>query len=44
MAEHKHGDMDIKAQTEMFDGFMTFVTRTVIGILVLLVLMAIFIT
>lgn len=44
MAEHKHGDMDIKTQTETFDGFVRFVTWTVILILVLVVLMAIFIT
>ena len=44
MADHKHGDMDIKTQTETFDGFMKFVTVSVVLILVLLVLMAIFIT
>lgn len=44
MAEHKHGEMDIKVQTETFDGFMKWVTNTVIAILVLVVLMAIFIT
>ena len=44
MSDHKNGEMDIKVQTETFDGFMSFVTKTVIGILVLLVLMAIYIT
>ena len=44
MAEYKHGEMDITTQTETFDGFMNFVTKTVIAILVLVVLMAIFIT
>lgn len=44
MAEHKHGDMDIKDHVKTFDGFMQFVTYTVIVLLVLVVLMAIFIT
>ena len=44
MAEHKHGDMDIDTQEKTFNGFMQFVTRSVIVILVLLVGMAIFIS
>ena len=44
MAEHKHGEMDIEVQEKTFDGFMTFTTKTVIAIIVLLVLMAIFIS
>lgn len=44
MAEHKHGEMDIKVQEDTFHGFMRFVTWSVIAILVLVVLMAIFIT
>lgn len=44
MAEHKHGEMDIKTQTETFDGFMKWTTYTVVFLLVLIVLMAIFIT
>lgn len=44
MAEHKHGEMDITTQTETFNGFMTFVTRAVIVLLLLAVWMAIFIT
>jgi hypothetical protein len=43
MADHEHGSMDFKAQEKTFNGFVSFVTRTVIIILVLLVLMAIFI-
>lgn len=43
MAEHEHGTMDIKTQEKTFDGFMSFVTKTVVVILVLLVLMAMFI-
>lgn len=44
MAEHKHGDMDTKEHEKMFAGFMNFTSKTVIAIIVLLVLMAIFIT
>lgn len=43
MADHEHGSMNIDVQEKTFAGFMSFVTRTVIIILVLLVLMAIFI-
>jgi hypothetical protein len=43
MADHEHGSMDFTAQEKTFDGFMSFVTKTVIAIVVLLVLMAIFI-
>ena len=44
MADHKHGDMDIKVQEQTFEGFVRFVAWSVVAILVLLVLMAIFIT
>ena len=44
MAEHKVGEMDIKSQEKTFDGFMSWVTWSVIVILVLIVGMAIFIT
>lgn len=44
MADHKHGDMDVDTQEKTFDGFMRFTTRSVIVIVVLIVLMAIFIT
>ena len=43
MAEHEHGSMNTDVQEKTFDGFMSFVSKTVIVILVLLVLMAIFI-
>ncbi len=43
MADHEHGTMDYKEQAKTFDGFVSFVTKTVIVIVVLLVLMAIFI-
>ncbi|XDA99300.1 aa3-type cytochrome c oxidase subunit IV [Sulfitobacter sp. LCG007] len=42
MAEHKIGEMDISAQEQTFDSFMTFVTRTVIVILLILVGLAVF--
>ncbi|TNF58435.1 MAG: aa3-type cytochrome c oxidase subunit IV [Rhodobacteraceae bacterium] len=44
MADHKPGDMDITEQQKTFDGFMKFTTWSVIWIIVLLILMAIFIT
>lgn len=44
MAEYKHGEMDITEQTKTFEGFMTFVTRSVIAILVVVVFLAIFAT
>ncbi len=40
MADHKHGDMDIRAQEKTFDGFMTVVVRMTIGILVFLIFLA----
>ncbi len=42
MAEHKHGSMDIETQEKTFAGFLNFVTKTVIVILCLVVLLAIF--
>lgn len=44
MAEHKHGEMDIKENEKTFDGFMQWVTWSVVVILVIIVGMAIFIT
>jgi len=40
MAEHKHGEMDTTAQEQTFNGFVTFVTRSVIVILLALVFLA----
>lgn len=40
MAEHEHGSMDITVQEKTFNGFMTFVTRSVIIIIVALILLA----
>lgn len=42
MAEHKHGSMDITTQEKAFEGFINFTIRTVIVILFLVILMAIF--
>ncbi len=42
MAEHKQGSMDITTQEKTFSGFISFVTKTVIVILCLVVLLAIF--
>ncbi|WP_299723890.1 aa3-type cytochrome c oxidase subunit IV [uncultured Tateyamaria sp.] len=44
MVDHKHGEMEIKGNEKTFDGFMKWVTWSVIVILVLIVGMAIFIT
>ncbi|TMV10268.1 aa3-type cytochrome c oxidase subunit IV [Ruegeria sediminis] len=42
MAEYKHGEMDIKVQTETFNGFVKFVVWTVAVILVVLLFLAVF--
>ena len=42
MAEHKHGEMNISVQEDTFAGFVSWVTKSVIVILVVLVLLAIF--
>ncbi|SNR34508.1 aa3-type cytochrome c oxidase subunit IV [Puniceibacterium sediminis] len=42
MAEHKHGSMDITAQEQVFSGFISFVTKSVVVIICLVVLLAIF--
>lgn len=44
MAEYKHGSMDIEAQEKTFEGFIRFTVNTVIVILAVIVLMAIFLT
>jgi hypothetical protein len=40
MAEHQHGSMDVTTHEKVFAGFVTFASRTVMVILVLVVLMA----
>jgi hypothetical protein len=42
MADYKHGDMDIKVQTNTFNGFIKIVTWSVVVILGILVYLAIF--
>ena len=42
MAEHEHGSMDYETQEKTFEGFMSFTTRSVIVILAILVIMAVF--
>lgn len=42
MADHKHGEMDIKVQEKTFDGFMAWVKWSTIVILAFLVFLAIF--
>ncbi len=44
MSDHKHGEMDIDVQVKTFDGFMKYVTWSVVVIFVILVGMAIFAT
>ncbi len=43
MAEYKHGSMDIKTQEKTFDGFMSIMTKVSVGLVIMLVLMAVFI-
>ena len=40
MTEYTHGEMDVSVQENTFAGFMTFVARAVVFILVFLVLLA----
>ena len=42
MADYKHGEMKISTQTETFDGFIKFVTWSVVVIFLILIFMAIF--
>ncbi|MEM6888377.1 MAG: aa3-type cytochrome c oxidase subunit IV [Pseudomonadota bacterium] len=44
MADHKHGEMEVSDHEKMFNGFMRFVTNTVIVILLVIIGMAVFIT
>lgn len=40
MSEHKHGSMDIGVQEKTFEGFMSYVTKTAIVCILVLVFMA----
>jgi hypothetical protein len=42
MADHEHGTMNADANEKVFDGFVTFVTRSVIVIIGILVFLALF--
>ena len=42
MAEHEHGSMNVEVQEKTFDGFISFVTKSTIVIVAILVIMAIF--
>ncbi len=42
MAEHKHGEMDIKVQNKTFEGFIKFTTWFVTIIFFLLLFLAVF--
>ncbi|MEX0318915.1 MULTISPECIES: aa3-type cytochrome c oxidase subunit IV [unclassified Ruegeria] len=42
MADHKHGEMDIKVQNETFNGFVKFTTWTVVVIFFILLFLAVF--
>ena len=41
MSDHKHGEMDIKVQEETFNGFVSFMTKSTVVIIVALIVMAI---
>ncbi len=40
MSDYKHGEMDIKVQEETFGGFINWITKSVIVIIVALILLA----
>ncbi|MFT6456809.1 aa3-type cytochrome c oxidase subunit IV [Pseudophaeobacter arcticus] len=42
MAEHKHGTMDAKVQEETYAGFITFITRFAIFLVLLALFLAVF--
>lgn len=42
MSDHKHGEMDITVQEKTFDGFVKFVTWTVVVIIAIVLFMAVF--
>ena len=44
MDDHKHGEMDISDHEKTFEGFMNYTVYTTVFLIVLIVLMAIFIT
>lgn len=40
MADHEHGKMDTSVQEKTFDGFMSMVTKSTIGIIIFLIFLA----
>ncbi|WIY27548.1 aa3-type cytochrome c oxidase subunit IV [Parasedimentitalea psychrophila] len=44
MADHQHGTMDTTVQENVYSGFMTFVSRFCVAMIVLAVFLAIFAT
>ncbi|MCA0869205.1 aa3-type cytochrome c oxidase subunit IV [Seohaeicola saemankumensis] len=42
MSDYKHGEMDIEVQEKTFDGFIKFVTWSVVVIIGIVLFMAIF--
>lgn len=40
MSDYKHGEMDITQNERTFESFVTFTTRSVIGIVVFLIFLA----
>jgi hypothetical protein len=42
MAEYEHGKMNTESQEKAFDGFVTYVTRSAIAVIGILVFMALF--
>lgn len=42
MAEHKHGTMDTRVQEKTYEGFIKVTVRSVVAIIVILILLALF--
>lgn len=42
MSEHEHGSMDITVQEQTYEGFITFVTRFCVAMIVVVLFLAIF--
>ena len=42
MAEHKHGSMDTRVHEKTFEGFMKITARSIVVILAILIVLAIF--
>ncbi|WP_027256450.1 MULTISPECIES: aa3-type cytochrome c oxidase subunit IV [Leisingera] len=44
MAEHQHGTMDTAVQEKVYTGFLTFITRSCIALIVFALFLAVFAT